>query len=188
MLKQDERTSHIPVIILTAKASVESKIEGLSTHADDYVTKPFNSQELTLRIQNLLATRERMREKFSKAITVNPSELVTSSLDEKFLQKALSIVEQNMQEGEINAAVFCDEMAMSRANVHRKLKALTGQSVTQFMMSVKLKRAAQLLRQNAGSVSEIAYQTGFNNLSYFTRSFKDYYGTLPSMYALEENK
>jgi signal transduction histidine kinase/CheY-like chemotaxis protein len=182
-IKQDESISHIPVIILTAKASIESKIEGLSTQADDYITKPFNINELTLRIQNLLINRQKLKEKFTKCITVNPSELVTTSTDEKFLQRALDAVEKNIEKSDFSAELFSEAIFVSRAHAHRKLKALTGQSATEFIRSVRLKRAVQLLRQNAGTVSEIAYQTGFNNLSYFTKCFKDTYGTVPSMYA-----
>jgi DNA-binding response OmpR family regulator len=180
IIKQDERISHIPIIMLTAKVSMENKLEGLSTQADDYITKPFNMKELSLRIENLLSSRERLREKFSRSITVNPSELVTTSMDERFLQKALLLVEKNMDATEFSAEQFCDEMGMSRAQVHRKLKALTGQSATHFIRSIRLKRAAQMLKQQSGSVSEIAYQTGFNNLSYFTKCFKEQYGVLPS--------
>ncbi len=181
-IKEDECLSHIPVIILTAKATDENKIEGLETRADDYITKPFNMNELSLRIKNLIANRQKLRDKFSKTITVNPSEIVTTTLDEKFLQKALQLVETNMSEAEFSALDFCDGINMSRAQVHRKLKALTDQSVTEFIRCIRLKRAAQLLKQNAATVSEIAYQTGFNNLSYFTRCFKEEYNTLPSAY------
>jgi len=184
-IKQDPRTSHIPIVMLTAKASAESKEEGLQTQADDYITKPFNMTELRLRIKNLIANRQMLKDKFSRSITVNPAELVTTSLDEKFLLKALDVIEQNMDESELSAEIFCEKLAMSRANVHKKLKALTDQSTTEFIRTIRLKRAAQLLKQNAGSISEIAYMTGFNNLSYFTKSFKEQFGTLPSEYNLD---
>jgi signal transduction histidine kinase/DNA-binding response OmpR family regulator len=182
IIKQDERTSHIPIIMLTAKVSMESKLEGLRMEADDYITKPFNVDELTLRIYNLLSMREKLRDKFTKCITVNPTELVTTSVDERFLQRALQLVEENLNESEFTSAQFCDELLMSRAHVHRKLKALTGQSATEFIRSIRLKRAAQMIRQRTGNISEIAYQTGFNNLSYFTRTFKEYFNCLPSEY------
>jgi len=183
LIKHDERVSHIPVIILTGRASAESKIEGLSTRADDYVVKPFNVTELRLRIRNLIDTRKKLREKFSKELVVNPSDITTTSADEKFLIKALKAVEDNMSRDEFGTDEFCFTVNMSRANVHRKLKALTGQSTTEFIRTIRLKRAAQLLLQKTGSVSEIAYETGFNNLSYFTRCFKEVYGVIPSEYA-----
>jgi DNA-binding response OmpR family regulator len=180
-VKNDERVSHIPVIVLTAKASTESKLEGLALNADDYITKPFNIQELSMRIGNLLISRERMKERFSRVFEIEPSEFATTSVDEKFLAKALQIVEVHLDESEFSAEQFSREICMSRAQLHRKLKALTGRSATGFMRSIRLKRAVQLLEQNAGAVSEIAYQTGFNNLSYFTRCFKDEFGILPSV-------
>lgn len=183
LIKQDERISHIPVILLTGKASVESRIEGLSTRADDYITKPFNVAELKLRIHNLIETRKKLRERFSKQLVVNPSEIVTTSADENFLIKALQAVEEQMSNTEFGTDEFCAAVNMSRANVHRKLKALTDQSTTEFIRTIRLKRAAQLLLQKAGSVSEIAYEAGFNNLSYFTRCFKEVHGMLPSEYA-----
>ncbi len=181
-IKSDERVSHIPVILLTAKASLESKLEGLDTQADDYVTKPFNMNELVARIQNLIVSRQRLRAKFSRSISVVPSEIATTSTDERFLQRALQAVERNIAESEFTAESFCEEVNMSRAHVHRKLKALTDQSTTEFIRSIRLKRAAQFLAKDSGSVSEIAYATGFNNLSYFTRCFKEEYGVLPSAY------
>ena len=183
MIKQDERTSHIPVILLTGKASVESRMEGLGTKADDYITKPFHVAELKLRIRNLIDVRKKLREKFSKQLVVNPSELVTTSADENFLLKALQAVEENMDNEKFGADEFCTAVAISRANVHRKLKALTGQSTSEFIRTIRLKRAAQLLMQKTASVSEIAYDTGFNNLSYFTRCFKEVYGVMPSEFA-----
>jgi len=183
LIKQNEMISHIPVILLTGKASVESKIEGLSTRADDYITKPFNVAELKLRIRNLIEGRKKLRERFSKQLVISPSEIVTTSADENFLIKALQAVEENMSNTEFGTDEFCMAVNMSRANVHRKLKALTDQSTTEFIRTIRLKRAAQLLLQKSGSVSEIAYETGFNNLSYFTRCFKEVHGALPSEYA-----
>jgi DNA-binding response OmpR family regulator len=183
MIKQNERVSHIPVVLLTGKASVESKIEGLSAKADDYITKPFHIAELRLRIENLIGTRKKLREKFSKQLVVNPSEIVTTSADEIFLTRSLKAVEENMDNAEFGIHEFCLAVNMSRSNAHRKLKALTDQSTTEFIRAIRLKRAANLLLQKTGSVSEIAYTTGFINLSYFTRCFKEVYGMLPSEFA-----
>jgi DNA-binding response OmpR family regulator len=179
-IKEDERTSHIPVILLTAKASHESKMMGLVNKADDYITKPFSIAELVVRIENILASRKRLKEKFSRNITINPSEITTTSLDERFLSEALRVVEHNMDNAEFEAEDFCHQIGMSRAQVHRKLKSLTDQSATQFIRIIRLKRAMQLIQQKSGSVSEIAYQTGFNSLSYFSKCFKETHGVLPS--------
>jgi len=181
-LKNDVRTSHIPIIMLTAKASEESKIEALRSFADDYLTKPFNATELTLRVRNAIAHRQKLREKFQKSISINPSEVTASSLDKQFICKALQIVEAHMSDSEFTAEDFCFEIAMARSQVHRKLKAIVDQPVTEFIRCIRLKRAASLISQNSATISEIAYQTGFTNLSYFSKSFKEYFGVSPSEY------
>ena len=181
-LKNNKETSHIPIILLTAKASEESVIEGLSCEADDYVKKPFSVNELKARTANLIKIREKLIEKFQKSITVNPSEITTTSVDEEFLQKALQIVENNISESEFGTEKFTKEIGMSRTALHRKLKALTDQSTTEFIRIIRLKRAAQLIKQNVGNITEIAYDTGFTNLSYFTKCFKDIFSVAPSDY------
>jgi DNA-binding response OmpR family regulator len=124
-IKEDENTSHIPIILLTAKATHESKMTGLLNKADDYITKPFSIAELKVRIENILASRKRLKEKFSRNITINPSEITTTSLDEKFLCEALQVVEDNMDNAEFEAEDFCHQIGISRAHVYRKLKSLT---------------------------------------------------------------
>jgi two-component system, sensor histidine kinase ChiS len=181
-LKQDVRTSHIPIIMLTAKASMESKIESLGSFADDYLTKPFNSTELTLRVRNAIANRQKLKEKFQKSITVNPSEVTANSIDEQFLDKALHIVELHMDDSEFTSEDFCFEIGMARSQVHRKLKAIVNQPATEFIRCIRLKRAASLISQKAATISEIAYQTGFTNLSYFSKSFREQFGVNPSEY------
>jgi len=181
-IKNNPQTSHIPVIILTAKASEESKIEGLEAAADDYLVKPFNRAELLLRIRNTITNRQKLRDKFQKSITVNPSEVTATSLDEQFLTKALQIIENHLADAEFSVNDFCDEIGMSKTNVYRKLKALTNQSFTEFMRCIRLKRAASLLLMKSGNLTEIAYETGFSNLSYFSRSFKEQFGVSPSEY------
>jgi signal transduction histidine kinase/AraC-like DNA-binding protein len=185
-LKSNELTSHIPLILLTAKASDASKLEGLETKADDYITKPFNLEELKIRIHNLIENRILLRDKFSKIIVINPTEIESDSIDERFLQKALQIVEKYIGEPEFNIEIFSSELNLSRTQVHRKLTALTGQSATEFIRNIRLKRAAQLLLKKAGSISEIAFETGFNNLSYFTKTFKEQFGVSPSEYIDKE--
>lgn len=179
-LKKDNRTCHIPVIMLTAKVSVESRLKGLKKLADDYITKPFHIEELSIRINNLIQLRVRLIEKFSRTIDVKPSDVAENSIDEQFLQKALRFVEENIDNPEISVEQFCIYMAVSRTNLHRKLKALTGKSATEFIRSIRLKRAASLLQQKSGTVSDVAYSVGFNNLSYFSRCFKEEIGKLPS--------
>lgn len=179
-VKTDKNISHIPVILLTAMASEEHRIEGLEARADDYVVKPFNRKELLLRIQNSIQNRQRLREKFERSITVNPSEIATTSLDEQFLKKALEIVEEYIDDETLDAERFSKLIGYSRNGTYKKLVALTGQPTTEFIRSIRLKRAAQLITQKAGSTTEIAYKTGFSNLSYFSKCFKEYFGVNPS--------
>jgi len=181
-LKTDELTSHIPVIMLTAKANVESKIEGLETGADDYITKPFNIAEMKARITNLIEQRKKLRERFSQEIKLEPKDIAITSADVKFLDRAIAIIEGHMGDFEFDAATFQEEMNMSRSQLFRKLRALTDQSSTEFIRSIRLKRAANLIEQGFGNVAEVTYEVGFNNLSYFAKCFKEVYGVSPSEY------
>lgn len=181
-LKTDERTSHIPVIMLTAKASVEDRIEGLETGADAYVTKPFNIKELRVRVKNLIEQRKKLRERFSKDIKLEPKDIAITSADETFLNRALEIIESQMENSEFEVRDFQDEMGMSRMQLFRKIKALTDYSPSEFIRNLRLKRASQLMEQNYGNVAQITYKVGFNNLSYFAKCFKDLFEISPSEY------
>lgn len=182
ILKNDILISHIPVILLTAKTSESSIIQGMEVDADSYLTKPFKLNELIARINSIIRNRNKLKEKFSKNINLNLSEISITSIDEKFLIKAVKIIEENISSSEFDVNNFCKEMAMSRANIHRKIKGLTNMSTSEFIKTIRLKKAAQLIENNAGSISEIAYMVGFDNLSYFTRCFKEFYKISPSEY------
>lgn len=179
-LKNSEETSHIPIIILTAKASRESKIIGLRTRADDYLSKPFNMEELKIRIDNLLRIRQKLREKYIRSIEVNPSEITTNSIDERLIARVLKVVEENMSNSDFSVEMLCEILGISRSYLHNKLKSLLNQSATEFINTIRVKRAAQLIRKNTGSISEIAYDVGFNSLSYFSKIFKKHFKTTPS--------
>jgi DNA-binding response OmpR family regulator len=181
-LKTGERTSHIPVILLTARASVESKLDGLETGADDYVTKPFHPQELRARVRNLIEGRKNMRLRFGREVTLQPKDISITSADEKFLQNAISVVERHISDADFSVEALETEMAMSKMQLYRKLKALTDQSPSEFVRTLRLKRAASLISQRSGNISEIAYEVGFNNLSYFAKCFKELFGVTPSEY------
>ncbi|QMU28182.1 hybrid sensor histidine kinase/response regulator transcription factor [Adhaeribacter radiodurans] len=189
-LKTNERTSHIPVILLTARADMGSKLAGLETGADDYLTKPFQVEELQMRIRNLIEMRRKLRERYRRSLTLQPSEVVVTSLDEKFLQKVISILEANLSNSDFDVEMFSREIGMSRVQLHRKLKALTDQSASEFVRTFRLKRAASLLEQQAGNISEVADSVGFNSIAYFTKCFKEHFGQKPSEFiaALNENK
>jgi DNA-binding response OmpR family regulator len=183
-LKMDDRTCHVPVILLTARASKESRLEGLETGADDFITKPFDGEELQVRVKNLVDQRKKLSEHYQKRfepISAESSDAILSR-DEKFLNKAQSVVEVNLSNPEYGVDSFASDMALSRFQLHRKLKALLDQSVTEFIRTIRLNYAITLLQKRAGTISEIAYDAGFNNPTYFTISFKKKYGISPSEY------
>ena len=181
-LKTDEKTSHIPVILLTAKAAAEDKFEGLETGADDYLIKPFDSKELMLRVKNLIEIRRKLRQRFSKITMLKPSEMDVSSTDKIFLQRLLSIVEEHLSEEDFTVEQLCKRIGTSSANLWRKIHGLFNQNPNQFIRSVRLQHARRMLEAHAGNVAEVAYAVGFNNLSYFAKCFRDQFGHSPSFY------
>lgn len=180
-LKASVITSHIPVILLTAKASEEDKLTGLHTGADDYLVKPFSKKELLVRIHNLIRQREKLIAKFSRSL--NPREIKLNSSDEIFMTRLRDILEANLDDSSFSVNQLSREIGMSRTQLFRKIQALTGFSASEFMRVVRLNRAAEMLKNKTGSVSEVAYRVGFNNLSYFARCFKARFGTTPGNYA-----
>ncbi|MDO1450826.1 two-component regulator propeller domain-containing protein [Rhodocytophaga aerolata] len=181
-LKTDMRTSHIPLILLTAKADMESKRQGLKTGADDYLTKPFSIEELHLRVKNLIEGRRKLRELFSRQVSLEPSELAVTSTDTRFLQKVMAVIEANMANTAFDVEMLSREVGMSRSNLHRKLMALTGQAANECIRTIRLKRAIGLFDKGIGSVGEVAAQVGFNSLNYFAKCFREAYGMTPSEY------
>ncbi len=179
-LKADERTSHVPIILLTAKAGEADKLNGLEFGADDYLIKPFSSQELTLRIKNLIEIRLTLRKKFSESLIIRPKEIASNSIDKLFLEKAIRIVENNISSEKFTVINLSNEMNLSHSQLHRKLKALVNQSAIQFIRSIRMQRADDLLKNNAGTIAEIAYMVGFGDPSYFTKTFSKHFGYLPS--------
>ncbi len=181
-IKNTLMTSHIPVILLTAKTSHIHQEKGYQTGADAYITKPFNADILEVKVTNLLTTRANLIRKFKKDAILEPKELTVSSPDEIFLEKAIAVVEKNITSENFNASVFIDQMNMSRTVIYTKLKALTGQNISTFIRTIRLKKAAQLISQTKMNVSEIAYQVGFNDLKYFRECFKEFFKVTPSEY------
>jgi DNA-binding response OmpR family regulator/anti-sigma regulatory factor (Ser/Thr protein kinase) len=182
-LKTQLVTSHIPIVMLTARAGTESKIEGLETGADDYIVKPFEARELSARVKNLIAQRQRLREHYrDNQNHIDPSKVTTTSLDQRFLEQVLRLLEERHGDPAFGVADMQQALSLSKTQLNRKLKALTGESPGQLLRNFRLKRAAQLLSQEADTVSQIAYQVGFTNLSYFAKCFKAQYGVSPSSY------
>jgi len=181
-LKTNHKTNHIPVILLTAKASRENKIEGLETGADDYLIKPFDEEELRIRIRNLITTRQNLQHKFQQESLLKPTEIKAPSVQQQFLLDLTQVIESNLDNEQFGVDELGREMAMSRSQVHRKLKAITDQSATTFIRNYRLRRAADLLKQDAGNVTEIAFQVGFNSQTYFSSSFSELFNCTPSEY------
>jgi len=185
-VKTDKRTSGIPVILLTARQAVEDKVEGLTIGADDYVTKPFNVEILILRMRKLVDLSKAHRIK--TRIDPEPSEIAITSLDEKLIGNAIKYVEANIARSDLSVEELSRELGMSRTHLYKKLLQITGKTPIEFIRVIRLKRAAQMLRESQQNVSEIAYQLGFNNPKYFSRYFKDEFGVLPSVYQEREGK
>ncbi len=187
-LKTDERTSHIPVILLTAKAGIEHKIEGLETGADDYITKPFDARELQVRVRNLIEQRRKLRERFGREIKLKPADIAITSADERFLNKAMELVEAHIPDMAFTAEVFARKMYLSQMQLHRKIKALTNRSPWEFVRTLRLERACQLLQKHAATIAEIAYQVGYSDPSHFADAFRRQLGVSPSEFIRRKEK
>jgi signal transduction histidine kinase/ligand-binding sensor domain-containing protein/DNA-binding response OmpR family regulator len=187
-VKTDPRSSHIPVILLTARSAEEQKLEGYESGADEYVTKPFNFEILQSRIHNLIALREKFHKSFPKHFDVKASELKITSLDEKLIQNAIKCVEDNVSNADFSVEDLSRELGISRAHFYKKIMALTGKSPLEFIRTIRLQRAAQLLEKSQLTVAEIAYEVGFNSPKYFARYFKEEYHVLPSAYAASHKR
>lgn len=180
MLKNDERTSHIPIIMLTAKAALDDKLAGLETGVDDYLHKPFSAKELLARVRNLISLRRQLRQRFSTATIIKPAEVAATSADQSFLQRVLAAIEAHLGDEHFGVEELAMAVSMSSSQINRKLGALVDQPASQLIRSMRLQRAADLLKQNAGTVAEIAYQAGFSDHAHFARSFKKQFGCAPS--------
>ncbi|MFD0861603.1 two-component regulator propeller domain-containing protein [Sungkyunkwania multivorans] len=182
-IKQDIKTSHIPIILLTARTSLIYKLEGLESGADDYISKPFNVEEFKARIKNLIKSTSRIKNKYSSEDSWLPSEVIVSSLDEKLLKKALEIVEENISNEQFDIPHFCSELGVSRTMLFIKIKAWTDFTPNEFIQHFRMKRAAQLLEQGKINISEVSYKVGFKNPKYFSKCFQKKFGETPTQYA-----
>jgi len=187
-IKSDIQTSHIPVILLTARTSLIFKVDGLETGADDYITKPFNMRLLATRIKNLIDSRVKLKEKFARNFDLSPGEIVMNSLDEKFLSQIRIVVEKHMDDSEFSVEQLASALFMSRMQLYRKLKALTGKSPNMVIRTIRLQRAAQLLTTGQYNVSDVTYLVGYNDLKTFREQFKKEFGVSPSEYEGSEIK
>lgn len=181
-VKENLNTSHIPVLMLTARDIIAYQIEGYKTGADAYLTKPFSLELLKTLIKRLIESRLQMRMQFQKQINLSPSEITVTTTDERLLKKCIEAIEEHITEAEFGVNELCTAVGISRPQLYRKIKSLTGLSGIQFIRSIRLKRAAQILLQDNSSVSEVMYAVGFNNLSYFCKIFKEEFGYLPKKF------
>lgn len=192
-LKNNESTSHIPIILLSAKSSIESKIEGMQYGADDYITKPFSATYLKARIQNIVEQRKRLQHIYCQTLFPSKAEKksvekenipILSASDQKFMDKLVQIITENMDNFDFSVDNMALAVDMSRSNFFRKLKSITGQSPIDFLKQMKMKRAVQLIESKEYNISEIAYMTGFNDAHYFSKCFKQAYGISPTEYKI----
>ena len=187
-LKNNPLTSHIPVVLLTAKSAAEDELQGFEKGADAYITKPFKLEILRAQLKNIYLFREKLRQNFKKEIILQPEDITVTSADEEFLKKAMASVEKNLSEAEFNVEELVKEMHISRSKLYLKLKALTGLSTSEFIRNIRLKRAIQLLEKSDYTIKEIMYMTGFNTASYFSKCFKKQFGVVPSEYLKRREK
>lgn len=179
-LKSDVKTSHIPIILLTAKATVEEQIIGIEAGADLYITKPFNYRFLLTHVRNIVSSREKLYAHFSKDVYLLPAKAATNAIDQAFLQRFIDHIVAHMQDPQLSVDSIAEVFNLSRVQVYRKIKALTGKSAVELIRSVRLKEALKLMETKKYTLAEISYQIGFSSPSYFTRSFKEEYGKAPS--------
>jgi len=182
-IKSDIATRHIPVVILTAKTLIEYQIEGVEIGADDYILKPFNPRLLALKIRNLLITRMEMREQMKKEIMLAPTEINLESPDEKLLKKIIDCIDEKMNDSSLGPDDIGDIVGISRSSLHRKVKSITGMSITELIKSIRLRKAEQLIREKGFNINEVMNIVGFSSPSNFRQSFKEQFGVAPSEYS-----
>jgi signal transduction histidine kinase/DNA-binding response OmpR family regulator len=187
-IKNDPLTSHIPIILLTAKDKTIDELEAMDLGADSYMTKPFSSKLLLAKVQNLIENRRKLQQRFAQELILTPKEIAVTTADEEFLTRLQDVLEKNLTKTDFSASKFSDVMFMNRMQLHRKLKALTGLSSSEFLKTQRLKMATQLMKTKDLSVSEIGYTIGFNDPSYFTKCFKQEYGMTPKEYTVKHKE
>lgn len=181
-IKNDERTSHIPVIVLTARQSQESQIESYDIGADAFIPKPFSSGLLQSRIQNLLNSRKKLRELFGLSTGFDHKIIGTNATDKLFVTKVYNLIESNLLDTNLNVEWLADQLSLSRTQLYRKIKALTNQSVHDFITTIRLKKASEYLQENH-TVAEISYMVGYSDPTTFSRAFQKQFGQTPKKYS-----
>jgi len=181
-IKNDKRTSHIPVILLTALTGEDQQLKGLETGASDYLTKPFNFEILQSKIRNILSQQEHMRKTYQKQVDVTPTEVAVDSPDELFIKKVLVLIDSNISNPNFSVEELSHEVFVSRYTLYKKILAMTGKTPNELVRSMRLKRAVQLLETGHLTISQICHKVGFKSQKYFVKTFKSEYNTIPSKY------
>jgi signal transduction histidine kinase/ligand-binding sensor domain-containing protein/DNA-binding response OmpR family regulator len=187
-IKRDLRTSHIPVLMLTAKTEIEDRIEGIEVGADAYMVKPFDMRLLRLRLSQLITSRQLIFNKYFSLISTVPEGIKTLSLDKEFIEKVLNYIKENISNPDLNVESLATQLKLSRSQFYRKIKVLTNQTANEFLRNVRLQKAKQILENENVSISEVCYKTGFSSPSYFTKCFKSYFGILPTDVKINKNE
>jgi transcriptional regulator GlxA family with amidase domain len=185
-IRSDKRTYFIPVIMLTALTAQQQLLAGLNVGANDYLTKPFNTEVLLSKVKNILFQQESFKKTYQKQVQVHAKEVEVESADEKYIQQALSVVEENISNPGFSVEEMSRQLFMSRVAMYKKLFALTGKTPIEFIRTIRLQRAAQLLESSEMTIAEIAYEVGFNNPKHFSKCFKNEFNILPSGYVNEK--
>ncbi|MGI9543372.1 MAG: response regulator transcription factor, partial [Cyclobacteriaceae bacterium] len=178
-MKGNEQTSHIPIVMLTARADQGSREEGLEIGADAYLTKPFGTKELLVRVKNLLSQRELLRDHFKKEVFLKPKDVAITSKEEEFLNSVMESIDQHLGDEYFNVDLLAEEVGLSRQQITKRLNLLTGHTPNQLIQKFRLDRAKELLQHDAGRIAEIAYEVGFSSPAYFTKVFKEKFGMSP---------
>lgn len=186
-IKEDERTNHIPVIMLTARADQQSKLDGLKTGADNYLIKPFDSEELKVRVKNLIDQRNKLQEKFSSAFFAFNGRGEIKSADDLFLQKAVEIVNDHISDDKFTVEMFCSSLGMSNSQINRKLQAITGLTPSLFIRNLRLRQSLLLLEKGYDNIARIAFEVGFSDHSYYSKCFRELYSSSPTEYIIRRN-
>jgi transcriptional regulator GlxA family with amidase domain len=181
-LKNDELTSHIPVILLTAQDSESGQLQALEAGADDYILRPFKLSMLKARVDNLQESRHKLQELFKQVKQLYPRDIATNQSDAKFIRRVIDLVEENMADWDFDLETMARKLAVSRRQLFRKLRAAAGCSPNAFIRTLRLRRAAQLLTESQMTVTEITYAVGFSDLKHFRTIFREYYGVAPGEY------
>jgi DNA-binding response OmpR family regulator len=187
-LKENMLTSHIPIILLTARNPLIFKLEGLENGADEYITKPFNLDLLEVKTWNLIENRQKMKSRFQKEVLLEPTNTIISSYDDQFIGKMIKYIEDNITEEQLNVESLSSYMGMTRGNLYKKLKSLIGKSPVDFIRSIRLKRAAQLLKQHKIYINEVAFMVGFKDINYFRKCFKKEFDITPTQFSKKFNE